>query len=317
MSSSEGNEYEIFNFTFPKNDENKDEDKKFDIKNYKYEHKYLISKENYEDGIKYLKKRNRNFNNKNFFYYYKYENVLEGKNYVLVDDNFLKALKCNEEFVKNKYVVYFESKGKHFIYFKDDQILEITDLNKENEEENKNEIKEEEKNKGENNKEDKENNITNKKQETDENEEQIIIKSLILLYANEIHFEKLLNSPIVDEYDLKNYYLINPTFIEEFKENNNYQQFLEILDAEKYNYSYKGFCFNIDKILEIPQIKKLKLKPKQYKEKYFYPKTNKIEPAKKDKTINFPDKFILVHKNLFDLLYKSIKEDKYSPEDYN
>ena len=61
MSSSEGNEYEIFNFIFPKNDENKDEDKKFDIKNYKYEHKYLISKENYEDGIKYLKKKKITF----------------------------------------------------------------------------------------------------------------------------------------------------------------------------------------------------------------------------------------------------------------
>ena len=225
-------------------------------------------------------------------------------------------LKCNEKYFKDQYVVYFESKGKHFIYFYDEEILEITDLKKENEEENKNKKKDEELNKNENNKKDNENNKGNKKQEKDENVEQIIIKSLILLYANEKYFQKLLESPIVDEYDLKNYYLINPNFIEEYKENNEYKKVSEILEAQEYNYSYKGFCFNIDKILEIPQLKKLKLKKKQYEEKIFYPNLNKIKSIKKDKTFNFPDKFILVPKNLFDLLYKNINEDKYSQEDY-
>ena len=263
MSSTEDNEYKILNFTFSKADEDEVEDKKFDIKNYKYEHKYLISKEKYEDGIKYLKKLTRNFNFKNLFYYSQYQDVKEGKNYVLVNDSFLKALKCNEEIYKNKFVVYFESKGKHFIYFEDDQILEITYLNEEKEEENKNEIKDEEEKDHENNKEDNKNNKANKKKETDENKEQIIIKSLILLYANEKYFQKLLESPIVDEYDLKNYYLINQNFIEEYKENNEYKKVSEILEAQEYNYSYKGFCFNIDKILEIPQLKKLKLKKKK------------------------------------------------------
>ncbi len=188
--------------------------------------------------------------------------------------------------------------------------MEITYLNEEKEEENKNEIKDEEEKDHENNKEDNKNNKANKKQETDENKEQIIIKSLILLYANEKYFQKLLESPIVDEYDLKNYYLINQNFIEEYKENNDYKKVSEILDAQEYNYSYKGFCFNIDNILEIPQLKKLKLKKKQYEEKIFYPNLNKIKSIKKDKTFNFPDKFIFVPKNIFDLLYKNINEDK-------
>ena len=256
MSSSKDNKYKIIDFTYSKDDEV--EDKKFEIKNYKYEHKYLISKETYEDGIKFLKKKTNKSYNKDIFYYFKYKKIIEGEDYVLVDEKFLEALECKDEAYNGKFVVYFESEGKHFIYFYDEEILEITDINKENkeEEENKNKISDDEENENENNKE-------NARQEMDENDEQNIIKSLILIYANEKQFQKILDSPIVDEYDLKNYYLINQSFIEEYKNNNDYKGLSEILDAKEYNYSYKGFCFNMDKILEIPQIKKLKLKKKQ------------------------------------------------------
>ena len=90
MSNQKNNEYKIINFTYSPNNDNADN--KFEIKNYKYEHKYLISKDNYDDGINYIKNKNKNYNNKNIFYYYNFSDFNEKLEYVLVDEKFLKKL---------------------------------------------------------------------------------------------------------------------------------------------------------------------------------------------------------------------------------
>ena len=60
----EENEYKILDFTY---DENNNE--KFEIKSYDYERKYLITKINYEFGIKYLNKKIKNFECNKLYYF--------------------------------------------------------------------------------------------------------------------------------------------------------------------------------------------------------------------------------------------------------
>ena len=308
MSNQENNEYKIFNFTFSPNNK---EDTEFEIKNYKYEHKYLISKNNFEDGINYIKNKNKNYNNRNIFYYYNYSTVINSKSneYVLVDEGFLKKLKCDKNFYKSCFVVYFESGGKHFIYFNDEHILEISETKNENSEENdKNEIKNGENSKINNNKDNNE--------ENNDNNENNILKSLILLYANEKHIQKLLNSSIVDEYEFKDYYLINKDFVDEYKKDKDYKKIFKVLESENYTYSYNGFYFNLDEIIKNNKLDNSKVKQKFYDEKKFYPQTKEIEWPKKNEKINCLDKFILVPENLFSLLYKSVEKANYSKKDY-
>ena len=318
MEKSEDNEYKIINFVYSPDI---DKDKNYVIKNYKYEHKYIISKEDYEEGIKYLKGKNKNFNNK-FFYFYNYNDIISNNcrknnkvtDFVLVDSKFLKSLECDENFYEKFFVVYFESGGKHFIYFYDEQILEITDINYKNGKEiNKSEVENNENSKVENKT--PKNNIDNNTSNENDNEKKDIIKTLILLYANEKHFQQLLHSPIADEYEFKDYYLINKDFINNFQVDNQYEKLSEILEEEKYNYSYNGFIFNLNDIAEMEQLSNLKIKlnSNKEKEKDFYPEKQKIN-YKNNETIKFPDKFIIVSENLFDLLYKSIELDK---EKYN
>ena len=224
---SEDNKFKILHFSYTKENKENEENSQYKIKNYKFEYKYLISKSEYEKRNKSGKRYNKNYYNNNenkFNYIYNFKDLSE-KDFVLVDEEYLEELKCND-FSRDNAVFYFKSGNKHFILFYDDEVIEINDKK---EEIKKNEIKTEEK---------KEND------EINENEEENIMKSLILLYANEKEIQKLLNSYIVDEYDLKEYYLINKNFIDEFMYNNNYTKVRDILDKENYNYSYNGYYFN-------------------------------------------------------------------------
>ena len=49
MNTQKENEYEIINFTFSHNNDEKD--LRYEIRNYTYEKKYLISKDDYNKGI--------------------------------------------------------------------------------------------------------------------------------------------------------------------------------------------------------------------------------------------------------------------------
>ena len=313
MNTQKENEYEIINFTFSHNNDEKD--LRYEIRNYTYEKKYLISKDDYNKGIKYLKNKQKYQNPYKLFYYYEFDKIIHNEksnDYVLVTENFLKELGCEENIYYSKFVVEYEYKGKYFIYFNDNQILEISQVTEEKSEDSesdKNGVEEDEK---EENKDEETNNKISKIE--DKNLEKIILKSLILLYANEKHFQKLLNSPIVDEYEFKDYYLINKDFVDDYLKNAEYKNLCEKLDTEEY--SYNGFYFNLDEIIDKLNLSNIKIKSKTYEEKNFYPLINEIDYPKKTKKIKCLDKFIIVHENLFDLLYKCIKPKDYQKEDY-
>ena len=293
----EENEYKIFDFSYDDNNNNK-----FKIKSCDYEHKYLITKSNYEFGIKYLNNKVNRFDYGKLYYFCNYNDIINckyKKDFVLVTEKFLKALNCDENVYNGKYIDYFELEGKHFLYFCDNKILAISDINNEikceivnEKEKEKNEIKDEEGNKMD------------------------IIKSLILLYANEKEIEILLNISILDEYEFKDYYLINKDFIEEYKKAHEYVKVSEFLKKENYNYNYNEYYSNLNKIINTLKSTKINTKQKLYKDEKFYPIINEVEWSNKNEKINCLDKFIIVPENLFDLLYKSITPNKYTKENY-
>ena len=267
------------------------------LKNYNLEKKYLISKKDYENGIKYIKGEADWFNPEEIFYYYKYEIFNENKynnEFVLVNKEFLESLDVKEKILNKNYVCYFKSGIKQFIYFEDDVIiLEIT-KNKEVDQNIKFNNKDE----------------FDAQEEKDEiKEQQNILKILLLLYAYEKHLQKLLNSPIEDEYDFQECYLIDRNFIEKFKKDNEYENLIEFCNI--FNYSYKGFCINLKQIINSGMVAKHKVNPNNYDVKDLYPK--KTEKIKSIINLECLDKFILVPKNLFDLLYNNAdKSEKYS-----
>ena len=145
-----------------------------------------------------------------------------------------------------------------------------------------------------------------------ETKEMIILKKLILLYAFEKHLIQLINSPIKDEYDINEYYLINKDWINDYKTKFNYQKITKILDDMKLTYSYKGYCINLDEILD-----KIKSNKNNYnilfnlnnietshnnminilsKEKEFFPLINENKISFNEST-KFPIDFILVPEN--------------------
>ena len=59
---------------------------------------------------------------------------------------------------------------------------------------------------------------------------------------------------------LRNFLELNSKLPHLMLDKDNYETISEVLISAKYNYSYNGFCYNLDKIMKIPQIKKLKIK---------------------------------------------------------
>ena len=82
-----------------------------------------------------------------------------------------------------------------------------------------------------------------------------IISCLILLYTNEKELKKKFDSNIIDEYDLKKYYLVNKKWIETFKSIFNYNEVCKILSKCYYNYnSYNGYVKNIESFFELSEL---------------------------------------------------------------
>ena len=287
--------YKIFEFNYQKANK-KDNNENFSFKNYKYEYIYLITKKDY---LYCINKKGYSPSNINFICNYsQYQNLLEhsdNNELILVNKNFFKCLDIdNDKISKDKRVGHFISGNKHFIKFSDNEVLEIRQ-------------------KSENNKE-----IESINKELNGiDQKEILLRALILLYANEKHFEKLLISPLDDVYELKEYFLINYDYIEKFKKANDYGKLKAILDKENYNYSYNGFLVNIKKIMNKFLISNTKInlnKIETINEKDFYP--NSTLKLKELKDIYCPDKFILVPENLFILFYKYVKNSNLSKNDY-
>jgi len=155
--------------------------------------------------------------------------------FILVNKEYIEKKQSNQAEYNDKKVIFFESDNKKYLIFPKDNnnILEIaTSKTPENLQDNKT-------NKGP------EGNINiGKFNETKE----VILKKLILLHAFEKHFIQLINSPIKDEYDINEYYLINKNWINCYKSTFLYQQFTPLIDSMQLTCSYKGYCTNIDEI---------------------------------------------------------------------
>ena len=289
------NKFKIFEFN---NLGEQSQEYLYKLNEVKAENLYLILKEDFDNGISYLqelskleedKKNNYKIKNKkkNMNIYSKINNIKgSNKNFCLVDEDFFKSLEIDENIYKEKNINFFELKEKRYIFFEENNILEIT---------------------------------KSEKISVDEKRENIL-KNLILIYAYEKNYDKLFISSIEDEYDINEYYLINKNWIENCK-NNCYKDVKKILD-NNYDFSLKGFLYNLNNIVKKDDFKNIKSKLKlliDNKEESFYPKKNQdisknIKIIEQD--IYCPDEFILVPEFLFDFFYSGINKSKYSKNDY-
>ena len=167
----------------------------------------------------------------------------------------------------------------------------------------------------------------------DNENEEMILKKLILLYAFEKYFFQLMKSPIKDEFEVNEYYLINKNWINKYYKTDNYQKkiFPLLNDIEKhldYSLSYKGYLISIEGIINfltkqtnisshLNEIKKLidiNIDVLS-KEDNFIPNFNG-NVIKENEIIQYPIEFILVPEKVFNLFFKGIKASKYSKDDY-
>ena len=256
--------------------------------------------------------------------------ISQKKEFLFVNEEYLKRNNYSSNEYKGKEVILYESENKKFLIFPSEteniNILEIyknnSNLTQENEEnqnnENNNSLNNIISDKFPNNN-NKENNVKNK---------EMILKSLILLYAFEEHFLKLMNSPITIESDIKEYYLINKEWVDVYKSNYSYQNFISKLNYFELSFSYKEDLKDLDIIITniskdinfisiLNEIEKSINNNIDYlsNEENFIPsfEANKIDQIT---TAQCPINFILVPEMLFDLFFKGIKKYQYSKQNY-
>ena len=235
-------------FHFKMNNKN-DQDSPFNFRDSPIECVYIISGKDFNNIINYLKELNKDnnilnnekeesegkdankinntFNPEDIHFYTELKELKEtSKNeldYCIIKEDILKALKIDNDLYKDKNVSYFVFDQKHFLLFKDNEVLEI----KKNIDEY----------------------IVESDEKDDlmiklENSKKSLIKKLILLYANEKNINNMLKSNIKDEYDFNEYYLINKQWIEDFKKKCSYKIISKKLDEMNLNLSYKGYVLN-------------------------------------------------------------------------
>ena len=279
------------NFTYIHNNNNEFESS---FKKYTPTKKYLISKEDFDklNSAKIVDNSQNGHNAQNLdsnkiTFYSKLRdlsNNSEGKiELSLVNEEFLNAKPLDIHSYENNHVYLYEIGNKYFLYFQDSEILEIPNSSK-NIEQTKN--------------------LDMKPEESSVIKEENILEQMILIYANENDFDKSLNSNILDEYDTKEFYLINKKWIEDYKNQNYFDEIRKIIKNLDIDYSYKGFCLNIKNIVKIGKFRIIKEKMKSinnddfFREENFYPNSYKDE-FKKIKAIEnnvCPKNFTLYQK---------------------
>ena len=142
------------------------------------------------------------------------------------------------------------------------------------------------------------------------------LKKLILLLAFEKEFQKLMKASIIDEYDIKEFYLININIIAKFKEeHDSFMQFINI----KFDFSYKGFSKNLQKIVNMHQNNILNNQQlNNYQLNNIYKDENNFKTLfnKYWDNFDYPYEFILVPENLFDLFYNDFTQHNIPKEDF-
>ena len=280
--------YNIFNFRMSK--EIVDKKLNYELRNQPMQKIYVISREDFNNGIKYIKEKNEENSililGKEIGFFSQAYQVVKNQylEYSLVNEKFLRLLEVNEKEYIDKNIFFITFSNKYYLYFPNDNhnILEL--FKDETVKKNKNSIKEN------------------------------IIKKLILLYANEKHFMESLRTPIQDEYDTNGYYLINKIWIDEYKNKYNFKEIKEALDNMNLGeLSYKGFCCNLESLsnnLSKIKINYLEAQSEFYTENNFRYSTciNNI----KNQGYIYPNEFILLQENLFELFFEEIKKDEFS-----
>ena len=213
----------------------------------------------------------------------------------LVDENFLSSKNVNESQYTNKHVFIFDIGGKNLIQFPNEGIF--LEINKKAPNENKDET-----------------NVSNE-------EKNRRIKNLIQLYIEEKELDKLFEQKIKSkEKDLKEYYLINKNWIRFYEEKSNYEKIKEKLDIIDEKDLKLENILNNQIFGEISSEIKVKALPEKIrKEENFHlqKNQNKFYNIKESKDLFSPHEFTLVSEDLFNSLYKEIKnQNKYNKEEY-
>ena len=172
------NNYNLLNFKINQRD------KSFELKDYSTDKVYIILKDDYDKGLDYInnkdKKGDKNnnirisyrkkqeFSPSQISFYHELKDIKNKNNnlkeFSIVTKEFLKQLNLDEKQYENSFVNYFEFNNVHFLLFQNNDILQITQLENEKEENNLDELE--------------------------------IIKNLILLYANDNFIYDKLDSHI-------------------------------------------------------------------------------------------------------------------------
>ena len=289
--------YNIFNFSFSQLIV--DENLIYELRNQPMQKIYVISREDFNNGFKFLKEKNE------FYYFFNSENELDINFYtkanqinkkeknlelILVNEKFLKLLEIDEKEYEDKSIFYIILNKKNYLYFPNDKNSIYELFNDNIIEKNKDSLKEN------------------------------ILKKLILLYANERHFLELLRKPIKDEYDTNEYYLINKNWIEEYKNKFNFNEIKKELDNMNLDeLSYKGFCYNLENLAQSEKLSKIKINLLNDKNEFYNENNLQFLTYKQDfnnipqiQNNICPKEFILLQENLFDLFYEDIIKDKLS-----
>ena len=151
-----------------------------------------------------------------------------------------------------------------------------------------------------------------------------IFKKCLLLEAFQNDLYKFMKKPIEDEYnDIKEYYLINIHWLEQYKEiyKNLFNNIKFIL--EKYNknhkYIYHYFYYNFEELIQheeiqniINQINNYNLNIDIFKEDNLLPFYNKDDNYK----LYYPREFILVPEYLFDLIFEGFDKKAKTKEEF-
>ena len=141
------------------------------------------------------------------------------------------------------------------------------------------------------------------------------LRKLILLNAFEKEFINLMKMPIKDEYDTKEFYLINKNIIEKFKNDNIWYKQSPI---NNYPYSYKGFIKNMPRIIQMnpnilnnPSLNNTQMNSIYTDENNFFPLFNNYW-----ENMEYPYEFILVPETLFDIFYNDFSHHTHKKEDF-
>ena len=167
--------------------------------------------------------------------------------FYLVNKEFFEKNRIAQNEYIGKEVIFYESQNqKYFIFPKEkntNNILEIIEFKNLDNNDSLEEIEEKQTLSTQN----------TKKEETYVENKEMILKKSILLYAFEKEFIQLMKSPIKDEYDVNEYYLINKNWINLYKTEYYHNYICPHLNSVKKqnnkSLSYKGYLINIESII--------------------------------------------------------------------